>query len=98
MTVEQFVKNWFPENHEYAEDSLFNKMQRALQIGASADLRSMIRDNAEMIRDKMIEFFRIKAELKHCRKSYYDRVKWYFEIYQDELFGIPKDEFLKDKQ
>ena len=43
---------------------------------------------AEDIQKRLIDFFKLEADLEFCKREYYERVKWYFETYQDELFGL----------
>ena len=44
------------------------------------------------IQEKLISFFEREHQLGFCTKKYYERVKWYFETYEDELFGLSKEE------
>jgi hypothetical protein len=38
-------------------------------------------------KDRLIKFFQMEYELGFCSKDYYERIKWYFEEYECELFN-----------
>ena len=45
-------------------------------------------EGAEEIQREIIRFFEMEVELGFCEPNYYERIKWYFETYRDEIFGL----------
>ena len=104
QALRDFAEKQFPLSKELKKEALYNQIQQAKQNECFSDLTAlisehyvakeevdkMVSERSEFIKKAVIRFFYTEVDLNFCTREYRDRVEWYFNTYQHEIFKLPK--------
>jgi hypothetical protein len=74
----------------YEHEDVIAAMQEFAALHAQRIAEKMVEERSEFIKKAVIRFFYTEVDLNFCTREYRDRVEWYFNTYQHEIFKLPK--------
>jgi hypothetical protein len=90
--IRELVERWMGKKHPITMQSYVSDLTALISehYVAKEEVDKMVEERSEFIKKAVIRFFYTEVDLNFCTREYRDRVEWYFNTYQHEIFKLPK--------